>query len=393
MPNTAPDSHLPPLSLYIHLPWCVKKCPYCDFNSHASHNKDIPEQEYIDALQQDLLRDLAYTASRPLQSIFFGGGTPSLFSAKAIARILQFIQQHIAFAPDIEITMEANPGTFEQQKFADFRAADINRLSIGVQSFNDQHLQRLGRIHNSNNALAAFNMARKAGFDNINIDLMHGLESQTPEQAINDLQTAIELQTEHISWYELTIEPNTEFFNQPPTIPAENILDDIQVQGLDMLASAGFNRYEVSAYCQDQQRSTHNMNYWQFGDYIGIGAGAHSKYTDLDGNIYRSHKTRVPNDYMKRYANHSLIQTASSQQVSTDDQLGEFLMNGLRLLNGFPLAFIEQRTQLKTTTILEALAPLQARGFIDIYSNDIGPWVQPSDIGIRYLNTVLSEYL
>ncbi len=264
----------PPLAAYVHIPWCVKKCPYCDFNSHTSAT-GLPETEYVDALIADLDQELASGAGQTLTSIFFGGGTPSLFSAASLGRILQAMQNRLSFAADIEITLEANPGTFEQVKFAGYRAAGINRLSIGIQSFDATHLKALGRIHDDAEALRAVDMARRAGFDNLNLDLMHGLPGQTLEQAMADIDQALELSPEHLSWYQLTLEPNTVFYSKPPVLPEDDILWDIQEAGQARLAGAGYQQYEISAYARNGQRARHNLNYWQYGDFLGIGAGAH----------------------------------------------------------------------------------------------------------------------
>ena len=272
------DASLPPLSLYVHIPWCVRKCPYCDFNSHAA-GPEIPEQAYIQRLIADLQQDQPWAQGRKLTSIFFGGGTPSLFSAAGIGQIVSAAEKIIGFNEDIEITLEANPGTFEQEKFSGFRSAGINRLSIGIQSFNDAHLTKLGRIHSGNQALSAIDTARTAGFENFNLDLMHGLSGQSLAEASADIQQAIDLGAKHISWYQLTIEPNTEFYSRPPQLPEDDILADIQQMGMALLDEHGFGQYEVSAFAQPGQRSEHNINYWQFGDYLGIGAGAHGKIT------------------------------------------------------------------------------------------------------------------
>ena len=293
---------LPTLSLYVHIPWCVRKCPYCDFNSHESTT--IDEERYITTLLADLKTEqqlrLSLGHSHKLSSIFFGGGTPSLFSAEGIAGILQAAESTVGFEDDIEITLEANPGTFEQEKFSGFFDAGINRLSIGIQSFNEQQLHKLGRIHSSNEAKTAVGIAKKAGFSNINIDLMHGLSEQSVLEAKADLQTAIDLEPQHISWYQLTIEPNTAFYRQPPPLPADDILADIQYHGTQLLEKYGYHQYEVSAFSQSGRQSKHNMNYWQFGDYIGIGAGAHGKLSNNQTQeVIRRQKTRLPEHYMK----------------------------------------------------------------------------------------------
>jgi oxygen-independent coproporphyrinogen-3 oxidase len=311
---------LPPLSLYVHIPWCVRKCPYCDFNSHAA-GESLPEEEYVQALIRELEIELPYAQGRPLQSIFFGGGTPSLFSADNIGRIIQAARRRIGFSDNIEITLEANPGTFEQEKFSGYRSVGVNRLSIGIQSFNDLHLQKLGRIHSGENALAAVAMARQAGFDNFNLDLMHGLPGQTEEEALADLQQAIDLEPTHISWYQLTIEPNTEFYRRPPTLPEDQVLENIQEEGIKKLRDNHFFQYEISAFCRDNRESSHNKNYWQFGDYLGIGAGAHGKITLPDEHrIIRTAKTRHPTDYLQR--EHSFM--ASCQQIDKKEHAREF---------------------------------------------------------------------
>lgn len=374
---------LPPLSLYIHIPWCVRKCPYCDFNSHEKNTFD--EIQYINTLKNDLNNESQWRQGRKLHSIFFGGGTPSLFSASAIGDILDHAEKTIGFESDIEITLEANPGTFEQEKFSGFYQAGINRLSIGIQSFNQQHLETLGRIHNSDEAKHAIHIARKAGFDNINLDLMHGLPKQSIDNAIEDLQTAIDLSPQHISWYQLTIEPNTPFYRQPPTLPVEDILADIQHQGSQLLAQHGFEQYEVSAFSQANQMSKHNMNYWQFGDYIGIGAGAHGKLSDIHNQqIIRRHKTRLPEHYLQ-----DLEHPHYKEQIIDNDQLAlEFMMNALRLVKGVPRSYFEQRTGLDIDTIQAPLLQLQQQGLLDNSLNRLST----TELGQRFLNTVLEKF-
>ena len=269
---------LPPLSLYIHIPWCVRKCPYCDFNSHRSPD-DLPEDDYVDALLEDLESDRVHAQGRPLRSIFIGGGTPSLFSPRAYQRLLAGIRHAVPFDDNLEITLEANPGTFEQEKFSAYRAAGINRLSIGIQSFNPLHLQALGRIHDDTEALRAAAIARRAGFDNLNLDLMFGLPGQSRREALDDLRRAADCAPAHLSWYQLTIEPNTEFYRRPPPLPGDDALAAMQEEGQALLARAGYRQYEISAYSQPGRACAHNLNYWTFGDYLGIGAGAHGKLT------------------------------------------------------------------------------------------------------------------
>jgi len=375
---------LPPLSLYVHIPWCIKKCPYCDFNSHQAATA-IPEQAYVQALVKDLEADLAWVQGRALQSIFFGGGTPSLFSGAAIAEILNAAEALIGFAPDIEVTLEANPGTVEQQKFADFRSAGVNRLSIGVQSFNDQQLQKLGRIHNGKEALKAIAVAKTAGFNNFNIDLMHGLPAQTMTQAQADIELAIQSGAQHISWYQLTIEPNTEFFSRPPQLPSDEHLADIQQNGNQMLQQACFTQYEVSAFALDGQRSKHNMNYWQFGDYLGIGAGAHGKVTVPRLNqVLRSSKTRQPDHYLAR----SKSAVAQQKPIANDQMAIEFMMNGLRLRQGIPISYFPHRTGLPTSTVQPQVEALQRSGLMAIDTDNY----RATDLGYQFLNTLLEKF-
>ena len=372
-----------PLSLYIHIPWCVRKCPYCDFNSHVSGGP-IPERAYVDALIEDLIHEAARTLPRPLSSIFFGGGTPSLFSAAAIGQILNAVQSHLELAPDIEITLEANPGTTEHMDFSALRETGVNRLSLGVQSFNNEHLHQLGRIHSSSDAQNAFEKARAAGFNNINIDLMHGLPQQTTEQALNDLRLATALNPEHLSWYQLTIEPNTVFFNQPPTLPVEDELSDIQDAGELWLAQNGYQQYEVSAYARPNRRAQHNLNYWQFGDYIGIGAGAHGKITHANGRIERYRKTRLPTDYL----NPNKTKTAGTERVDAERLPLEFLMNALRLPEGVSYAIFEARTGLSRQQIQSDVEKLQAQELMQSSATQLAT----TALGFRFLNSVLNTF-
>jgi len=389
---------LPPLALYIHVPWCIRKCPYCDFNSHQANN-DIPEADYIAALRQDLACDQSLAQGRKITSIFFGGGTPSLLSAQAIGQILVDAEQLIGFEPHIEITLEANPGTFEQEKFSGFRAAGVNRLSIGIQSFNDQQLHLLGRVHGRDEALRAVNVARKAGFDNINLDLMHGLPEQSVGDAQADLQQAIELEPEHLSWYQLTIEQNTAFYSAPPVLPEEEILADIQDAGQLLLAAAGYEHYEISAYARAKQFSRHNLNYWEFGDYLGIGAGAHGKVTlPEQQNILRLWKTRLPKHY---------LDAATSARISTNlqghqnpfgggsDLLGEeslpleFMMNALRLHRGVPEQYFAQRTGLDFSAIASCWDELARKKLVELADGAL----RPTPLGRRFLNRVLQAFM
>ncbi|MGB1244152.1 MAG: radical SAM family heme chaperone HemW [Porticoccaceae bacterium] len=375
---------LPPLSLYIHIPWCVRKCPYCDFNSHQAGDR-IPEQAYVRKLIADLRTDKHWAQGRKLHSIFFGGGTPSLFSAAGIGEILSAAEQIIGFESDIEITLEANPGTFEQEKFAGFMSAGINRLSIGIQSFDSNHLQRLGRIHDADQALKAIVTARTAGFTNFNIDLMHGLPQQSLQQAESDVKLAIDNGAQHISWYQLTIEPNTEFYSKPPLLPNDDRLADIQQAGTALLNANGFKQYEVSAFARNGQVSRHNMNYWQFGDYLGIGAGAHGKITLPQHNqVVRTSKTRQPDNYLARQE--SMI--AQQNSIEPDQMAVEFMMNGLRLKEGVPAEFFSARTGLDRANIKTQISNLQRQGLIesnpDRYST--------TALGYQFLNTVLESF-
>ena len=374
---------LPPLSLYIHIPWCVRKCPYCDFNSHTIDI--IPEQDYVDALIADLDQELRYVQGRTLQSIFFGGGTPSLFSAKSIDKILSAVEQRIPFSSSIEITLEANPGTFEQKKFSDYRAAGINRLSIGIQSFNQTHLQSLGRIHDNHEAIHAASAARSSGFNNFNIDLMHGLPNQTQAEGLNDLQQAIDLNPAHISWYQLTIEPNTSFYNAPPLLPSDDLLADIQCAGEEILQQSNFEQYEISAYSQKNQQSQHNTNYWLFGDYIGIGAGAHGKITDTNkGTIQRRWKTRAPNDYL----NQDKAFLSGEKTLRKKELPLEFLMNALRLNQGFSTQLFNDRTGISFMSIEPIITKLINQGLI----NKNGENINTTITGKRFLNNILEQF-
>ena len=389
------DSSLPPLSLYVHIPWCVRKCPYCDFNSHAA-GPEIPEQAYIQRLISDLKQDLPLAQGRKLTSIFFGGGTPSLFSADGIGRIITAAEELVGFEEEIEITLEANPGTVEQAKFSGFRSAGINRLSIGIQSFNDCHLSKLGRIHSGEQALAAVETARRAGFENFNLDLMHGLSGQTLDEARSDIQLAIDQGANHISWYQLTIEPNTEFYSRPPQLPEEDVLADIQQMGMGLLQEQGYQQYEVSAFARDGEHSRHNLNYWQFGDYLGIGAGAHGKITlprgQIEGQqlqIIRSNKTRQPDNYLSR----DLATLAQQKPIARDELAMEFMMNGLRLRDGVPASYFTARTGLEFSAIEQQVKKLQAQGLLDGGLLEERPdYLRATPLGYRFLNSLLQAF-
>lgn len=375
-----------PLSLYIHIPWCVKKCPYCDFNSHEAR-QDVPEERYLDALIKDLENELPNIWGRSIESIFIGGGTPSLFSAEAIDSLLKRLRERLVIRPNIEITMEANPGTFEQNRFTGFRKAGINRLSIGIQSYNDIHLKKLGRIHGRDEALKAASIAQHAGFDNFNLDLMFGLPNQTTQEALDDLQLAIEQSPNHISWYQLTIEENTLFHYSPPPIPNDDLIWDMQQKGQALLKKAGYEQYEVSAYAKENQSSKHNMNYWEFGDYLGIGAGAHGKLTMPDGSISRHTKFRHPEDYMKKALNYEARST--EKPLHKDDIPFEFMLNIARLKRGFTKELFEERTWMDFFEIEQKIEVLIEDGLLfkeqDHYKT--------TEKGFLFVNDIVNRFL
>ena len=374
---------LPPLGLYIHLPWCERKCPYCDFNSHEA--QDIPEARYVDALLRDLRADLPLTQGRAIDTLFIGGGTPSLFSAEAIRQLLQGVAGLVPLSPTLEATMEANPGSAEADKFAAFRAAGITRLSLGIQSFDDGRLQALGRIHNSDQARAAIEFAAAAGFDSFNIDLMHGLPGQDLTAAESDLSSALAYDPPHLSWYQLTIEPNTVFHKRPPALPVEDELADIQHRGEQLLARSGYQQYEVSAYSKPGFSCRHNRNYWAFGDYLGIGAGAHGKVSFADGRVQRYAKKRQPGEYLATGPGDF---TASRRTVQPEEIIGEFMLNALRLNEGFTLEQLSARTGLDAGRLQPQLASLCQRGLLE----QLGNRVQASATGRRFLDDVIAEF-
>ena len=376
-----------PLSLYIHIPWCIRKCPYCDFNSHAAPS-GLPEKEYVQALLTNLSNELPHIWGRKLESIFIGGGTPSLFSAESIDELLCGIRALLPFRPNIEVTLEANPGTFEQEKFTGFRQAGINRLSVGIQSFNAQHLQALERVHNRDEALRAADIARTAGFDNFNLDLMFGLPQQTQAQALQDLQQAIDLQPTHLSWYQLTLEPNTLFYKQPPPLPDDDLVAEMQFAGQQLLSNSCYTQYEVSAYARPNAECRHNRNYWEFGDYVAIGAGAHGKITNpANASITRYHNHRQPADYMQ----HAMHGTARSgeQILSAADLSFEFMLNALRLRDGFPSHLFTERTGLATDHLKAGLDQALRRGLLDVD----GEHIHPTALGWQFLNEVMQLFL
>jgi putative oxygen-independent coproporphyrinogen III oxidase len=374
-----------PLSLYIHIPWCIRKCPYCDFNSHKSPD-NLPEDNYVSALIADLKDDLSQFTGKPLESIFIGGGTPSLFSARAFECLLNELQRLLPFAQDIEITLEANPGTVEQQRFTDYRTLGINRLSLGIQSFNAEHLNSLGRIHDDKQAHRAIESARQAGFDNINIDLMHGLPQQTIKQGLHDLETALSYQPEHLSWYQLTIEPNTLFYKQRPLLPTEDDAYILEEEGLALLKAHAFKRYEISAFCRNNQFARHNLNYWLFGDYFGIGAGAHGKLTQPDSKeVFRTRKQRQPTDYL----NPNKAFLAAIEQVSEEALIFEFMLNTTRLEQAIPNTLFTERTGLDIAKLKPRLEQAQAKGLLDLNNTH---W-QITPFGRRYTNDLQEIFL
>jgi len=378
----------PPLTLYVHLPWCVRKCPYCDFNSHEQRGP-LQFNAYVDALVADLDHDLPMVWGRTVQTVFFGGGTPSLFPPDAIDRFLQLASARLRFAPGAEITLETNPGTVEHGPFAGYRAAGVNRLSFGVQTFDDDCLQRLGRIHSSGDARRAVCMARDAGFDNFNIDLMYALPGQGLAMALGDVDHAIALEPTHISHYQLTLEPNTAFAARPPPgIPDEDLGWDMQEACQARLAEGGYAQYEVSAYARPGRQCAHNLNYWQFGDYLGIGAGAHGKLTlGAQQQVLRRWKVKHPADYLRKAGTASA--TGGDEFLDETRLPFDFMLNALRLNAGVPLAMFEARTGLPRSVISGPLAEARARGWLE----DDAARVVPTELGRRFTNDVISLFL
>lgn len=384
------SNSLPPLSLYIHTPWCIRKCPYCDFNSHQLDPQNLPESEYLQRLLKDLQEDSQWASNRPVKSIFIGGGTPSLLSGGFYQALLDGISNILSLSDNIEITMEANPGAVEANRFKEYRAAGVNRLSVGVQSFQNDKLTQLGRIHSSDNARSAIHILKDAGFDNFNIDLMHGLPGQSIENALYDLDTAISLQPTHLSWYQLTIEPNTEFYSQPPTLPEEDTLCDIIEAGQARIKAAGFSQYEVSAYAKPNKQSQHNLNYWQFGDYLAIGAGAHGKITQPSGEIFRYRKVRQPNHYLDSAR---LTTTAAIEPIEHDDLPLEFLMNTLRLTQGFPIDLYEQVTMQLINPVWPKIDAAIQEQLLERIVTEGKDCIRPTTKGRIYLNELLERFL
>lgn len=387
MPNTPKLSSLPPLSLYVHIPWCIQKCPYCDFNSHQIKTT-LDEAAYVQALLNDLQYELPYFWGRSIETVFIGGGTPSVFSAAAIDRLLSGIRALVKLNPQAEITLEANPGTFEAAKFQGYRDAGINRLSIGVQSFDNRKLHTLGRIHNADEAHRAIEIATSV-FERVNIDLMYALPEQTPEQARLDVQTAVAHGVSHISAYHLTMEPNTPFGHTPPAnLPEDDAADDIEDCVHDTLAAAGFVQYETSAFARSpEQQARHNLNYWQFGDYIGIGAGAHGKISSHAG-IERTVRRRHPGDYLHAML-HLPADAVERRAINSRELPFEFMMNALRLRDGVPSAYFDERTGLSAASISQAIQTACDKGLLDRNPTRY----RATELGRRFLNDLLQCFL
>lgn len=380
---------LPPLSLYIHIPWCIKKCPYCDFNSYAAHDT-IPEEAYILALIQDIKNDLPLVQQRSLISIFFGGGTPSLFSPTGIGKILEAIASLIPFSANIEITLEANPGTLEHKDFSEYQKAGVNRISLGVQSFQDEKLKSLGRIHNNEDTKRAINSILKANLNSFNIDIMYGLPNQTQKDALSDLKIALEFSPPHLSWYNLTIEPNTIYAQKPPMLPTDDAIFDMYEEGLALLATHHLKQYEVSAYSTENYHCRHNVNYWEFGDYLGIGAGAHAKISHPKENtVTRFWKTRYPKSYLAAHLTPPSHFLAGQQQISTIDLPLEFMLNALRLSNGIPIHYFEDRTGISMAAINPLLAIAVSKELLTIDNQKI----IPTALGRRFLNDLVAIFI
>jgi len=374
-----------PLSLYIHFPWCVEKCPYCDFNSHQL-TTPVDEHNYINNLLTDLEQELPAIWGRNVETIFLGGGTPSLFSAMAINELLSGVRSRLMLRPDLEITLESNPGTADAENYQGYREAGVNRLSIGVQSFNDKHLQKLGRIHNAQQAIKAFQQARAAGFERINLDLMFALPGQTLSEAMADIQAAIALDPEHISWYQLTVEPNTVFAANPPRLPDNDLSWEIQQQGKQLLEQAGYQQYEISAWSKSGEQCQHNLNYWQFGDYLGIGPGAHGKITDFSSEeIHRTRRKKQP----KHWLTPASKTLAEKLPINKQEIALEFMMNVLRLNEGVPDYLFTQRTGLLLSNISTSLNQAKEQGLIET-KTDI---ICSTEKGLNYLNNLLEIFM
>ncbi len=378
---------LPPLSLYIHLPWCVRKCPYCDFNSHTAGN-GAPVDRYVDALLVDIAAEAKRAEGRQLQSVFLGGGTPSLFPASSIAKVLDRIAESFALVREAEISMEANPGTVESGAPADYKAAGVNRLSIGAQSFSDDALNRIGRIHSAQDIGRAVRDARGAGFDNVNIDLMYALPGQSVQAALEDIERAVELEPTHISWYQLTLEPNTVFHARPPEdLPGEDAIADVQEAGQRMLERLGFRQYEVSAYAKGGWQCRHNLNYWTFGDYLAVGAGAHGKISNRDG-VWRYVRPANPLSYMLAVEEGRSV--PEPRRLEPAELTFEFMLNALRLPGGFDERLFETRTGQSVETLRERMTAAESRGLIEPLATSV--W-RPTPLGHRFLNDLQAAFL
>ena len=373
-----------PLTLYIHIPWCIKKCPYCDFNSHPI-KQEVPEKAYIQALIHDLQQTLPMIWGRPIQSIFFGGGTPSVLSPDGYDTLLSQIRALLPMVANAEITLEANPSTFEMNKFKLFKACGINRLSIGVQSFNDHQLKKIGRVHTADEAKMAVVMAHEVGFKNINVDLMYGLPEQPIDQSLITLKQAVELQPQHISFYQMTIEANTFFASVPPKLPSDDQSWSMMKEGQEQLANDDYEQYEISAYAKKGHQCQHNLNYWQFGDYVGIGAGAHGKLTTEKG-VVRTWKTKHPDQYMQQ-----VMQASASYQKSLDELslISEFLMNALRLHSGFSMALFEQTTGINFDRIEAKISQCVDIGLLEQEQDHI----ETSLLGKQFLNEIMMRFV
>ena len=385
-------STLPPLALYVHMPWCVRKCPYCDFNSHAAPDA-IPQQQYIDALIEDLAIDAGAAQGRAFASVFFGGGTPSLFSPDEVGRFLEAARSLVPFARDVEVTLEANPGTVEHGRFGGYRDAGINRISLGAQTFDADHLRTLGRIHGSGDIARAVDEVRGAGIDNFNLDLMYGLPAQSLQQAVADLDAALALEPTHVSHYQLTLEPGTVFYHRPPPLPDSDAIWQMQLDCQERLAARGFEHYEVSAYARAGRRSRHNLNYWQFGDYIGVGAGAHGKLTwpandeRAHLSVVRSARVKQPREFLRRVA---ADRVSDRFQVERADLPFEYMLNVLRLTDDFGEDAFEARTGVAFASVAPAVAEAQCKGLLQ--TAGVGKW-RVTELGQRFLNDLQAVFL
>ena len=385
-------STLPPLALYVHMPWCVRKCPYCDFNSHAAPDA-IPQQQYIDALIEDLAIDAGAAQGRAFASVFFGGGTPSLFSPDEVGRFVEAARSLVPFARDVEVTLEANPGTVEHGRFGGYRDAGINRISLGAQTFDADHLRTLGRIHGSGDIARAVDEVRGAGIDNFNLDLMYGLPAQSLQQAVADLDAALALEPAHISHYQLTLEPGTVFYHRPPPLPDSDAIWQMQLDCQERLAARGFEHYEVSAYARAGRRSRHNLNYWRFGDYIGVGAGAHGKLTwpandeRAHLSVVRSARVKQPREFLRRVA---ADRVSDRFQVERADLPFEYMLNVLRLTDDFGEDAFEARTGVAFARVAPAVAEAQCKGLLQ--TAGVGKW-RVTELGQRFLNDLQAVFL